>query len=609
MLRGAWPFFYSEYCPSSLGQNSKQERHCLAWTEYSLIAFGGLSVVENSSYEAIARKWRPQRFDEIVGQSHVSQTLQNALVNHRLHHAILLTGPRGTGKTTTARVLAKSLRCSQAQNFVPCNQCEECLDISLGRSVNVLEIDGASNNGVDAIRELRETVGYMPASGRYKIYIIDEVHMLSTSAFNALLKTLEEPPPHVIFIMATTEVHKIPNTILSRVQRYDFRRISSQAIVAHLEKICREENVQFEDKALWAIAKAGEGSMRDSQSLLDQMITFSNHHLTLERVTDVLGLTDRELLIEVLRAFVAQDVHLTLLALGKISSQGQDPKIFLHSLLEEIRHLLLLKIVGPNEDALVDVSSGEKQELCEIAEKFSAEDIHLLFDMCLKGTGDLGRAQDQRTVFEMILLRMTQAPRIQNLHLLFSQLGQSKPLPSKSKGTTPLPQKSQEGSLDSGPKVSASPSPSPTALTEDVGQPLNPHGNLTEQWHELVKKINRVNPLMGATLENVVLCKMTDNCLFLTVGEKKKFVYDKMTESSFKKKLMNYLASFLGHNMDYAIEVEETSGAQLSPRELAQKQEEKRQEDLRRTIEEHPLIKETQALFGAEIKAIKEIKS
>ena len=221
------------------------------------------------SYQVIARKWRPQSFDQLVGQDHISQTLQNALRHDRLPHALLFTGPRGTGKTSSARILAKSIRCPNAVDFVPCNTCTECMDIAQSRSVDVIEIDGASNNGVDAIRELRDTVGYMPSRGKQKVYIIDEVHMLSTSAFNALLKTLEEPPPHIVFVLATTEVHKIPLTILSRCQRFDFRSISTRQITDHLRVICEKENVSAEEEALWIIARQGNGSMRDSQSLLD----------------------------------------------------------------------------------------------------------------------------------------------------------------------------------------------------------------------------------------------------------------------------------------------------------------------------------------------------
>ena len=264
------------------------------------------------AYQVIARKWRPQSFHDLVGQEHISTTLLNALRNDRLPQALLFTGVRGTGKTSSARILAKSLRCPNAKDFVPCGVCRECEDIANSRSLDVIEIDGASNNGVDAIRELRETVGYMPSSGRWKVYIIDEVHMLSTSAFNALLKTLEEPPPHVVFIMATTEAQKIPNTILSRCQRFDFRRIPSRQIAAQLQKICEAEGVRVEPEAVWLIARQADGSMRDSQSLLDQVITFAAGELTLAKAVDVLGLTDRTVLLETLTALVTRNTEMAI---------------------------------------------------------------------------------------------------------------------------------------------------------------------------------------------------------------------------------------------------------------------------------------------------------
>ena len=224
------------------------------------------------AYQVIARKFRPQSFNEFVRQEHVTQTLINALASDRFPHALLLTGPRGTGKTTTARIIAKTLICSNSQDNHPCNECQNCVDVNEGRHLDIIEIDVASNNGVDHIRELRDTVGYMHTSGKYKIYIIDEVHMLSTSAFNALLKTLEEPPEHVVFIFATTEVQKIPATILSRCQRFDFRNHTLNDLKNHLAKICTQESIEYDESAVWLIDKQAKGTIRDSLTLLDQIL-------------------------------------------------------------------------------------------------------------------------------------------------------------------------------------------------------------------------------------------------------------------------------------------------------------------------------------------------
>lgn len=415
------------------------------------------------AYQIIARKWRPQSFADLVGQSTVSQTLLNALRSGRLPQALLFTGVRGTGKTSSARILAKSLRCTNATDFVPCGVCSQCEDIANSRAIDVIEIDGASNNGVDAIRELRETVGYMPSSGRYKIYIIDEVHMLSTSAFNALLKTLEEPPPHVIFIMATTEAQKIPNTILSRCQRFDFRRIPSREIAELLKKICDAENVHTESEALWLIARQADGSMRDSQSLLDQVITFSASDVTLEKTVSVLGLTDRGLLLETLQALIARDVQATVGVVERIFRAGYDAKNFAQDLLEEIRNALFVRLLaaqvpgratekapGKTTDtttsAVVDLPDVEIQALRQMTSALSEEDLHLLFDMCLKGVNDIMRSQDARIVLEMLLLRMAAAPRIASLAQLMS--GHSALAAPTTKATISLPAKASAASLN-----------------------------------------------------------------------------------------------------------------------------------------------------------------
>ena len=386
------------------------------------------------SYQVIARKWRPQSFSEMIGQTHITQTLGNALHNNRLPHALLFTGPRGTGKTSSARILAKSLRCQNAKDFVPCNQCTFCIEIAAGASPDVRELDAASNNGVDDIRDLLSGVMHMPTSGRYKIYIVDEVHMLSTSAFNALLKTLEEPPAHVIFILATTEVHKIPQTILSRCQRFDFRRIPTRQIAEHLKLICDSEKVAYEEEALWLIARQGDGSMRDSQSLLDQVISFTNGQLTKALCTDILGLSDRGLLLDTLKALVARDTQGALTALENISKSGFDAKIFSQDLLESVRNLLIIKVSGSEMSDILQLPDSELKALAEMGVALSQEDLHFLFDMALKGTQDIARAQDPGLVLEMLLLRMASAPQIVDLKQLIQQgpvPGRAKPAESK----------------------------------------------------------------------------------------------------------------------------------------------------------------------------------
>ena len=399
-----------------------------------------------------------------MGQEHIATTLTNALKNDRLPQALLFTGVRGTGKTSAARILAKSLRCTNAKDFVPCGVCKECEDIASSRSLDVIEIDGASNNGVDAVRELRDTVTYMPSSGRYKIYIIDEVHMLSTSAFNALLKTLEEPPAHVVFVLATTEVQKIPNTILSRCQRFDFRRIPTRLIAKHLEYICKTDGIPAETEALWLIARQGDGSMRDSQSLLDQCITYGGGKLSHAAVIEGLGLTDRSLLIRALRGIAARDIQATSEVVRDQLVAGTDARIFAQELLEEIRHTLFIRLLGDADlSSLVDLPDSEIEELREIAQNLTDSDLHQLFDMTLKGTADISRSSDPRLVLEVLLLRLASAPRLRSLEQL-GALGKTTPRFASRMASAPDPvQKSVSAPASvSGPQGPVSASPTPT---------------------------------------------------------------------------------------------------------------------------------------------------
>lgn len=371
------------------------------------------------SYQVIALKWRPKTFDRMIGQKHIGQTLVNALQNGRLPQALLFTGPRGTGKTSSARILAKSLRCLNSTDYTPCGTCSECIDITAGRSLDVIEIDGASNNGVDSIRELRESVSFRPTVGSKKVYIIDEVHMLSISAFNALLKTLEEPPDHVIFILATTEVHKIPKTILSRCHRFDFRKVSTKDVAEHLEFICTEEKVHFEKEALWAIARQGEGSVRDSFSFLDQVITYTGGQVTYDSVIESLGLTDRRLLTTILTDIVRTEPEMLLTHMEEIFKSGADVGVFAEDFLEQIKNFLIAKSTPKAKDFL-DLPEAELQILTDISQDITEGQIHLLFDMMLETTQNLMRTQDQRTVLEVGLLKLCLYPKVMDTQPLVS---------------------------------------------------------------------------------------------------------------------------------------------------------------------------------------------
>lgn len=294
--------------------------------------------------QALYRKWRPRTFDEVVGQDHVVNTLRNALSSGRIHHAYLFAGPRGTGKTTTARLLAKAVNCLAPEAERPCNRCSICQAVNEGRLLDLIEIDAASNTGVDDVRELRERVGFRPNEARYKVYVIDEVHMLSTSAFNALLKTLEEPPPHAIFILATTEAHKIPATVISRCQRFNFRRLSLDDVVARLERIVEQENIQAEREALVAIARQATGSMRDAESLLDQLASYGTGSLTAAEVRAVLGIGSNEAVLQVAEALIRGDAAQGLSVINAVVEEGIDPRQFACQIVDHLRALLLLQL-------------------------------------------------------------------------------------------------------------------------------------------------------------------------------------------------------------------------------------------------------------------------
>ena len=370
------------------------------------------------AYQVLARKWRPKNFDELIGQQSVQQTLTNALLQNRVYPVLLFTGPRGTGKTSTARILAKTLCCQNKVQNQPCNQCQECLLIQDGKSLNVIEIDGASNNGVDAVRDLRDTISYMPSQGSHKVYIIDEVHMLSNSAFNALLKTLEEPPEHVIFVLATTEAHKIPQTVASRSQKLDFHLISPVLIKDQLEKIAQNENISLDEKALWLIAKQAQGSLRDAQSLLDQMITFCGQKITTEKVVSLLGLMDSELIVQCLQAIIQRNDKQMLQVIKGLASKGCEPKIVLQSLIEGLRDLLLLKVNPDNQPLLVQSSQEEIDQLKKMIHQTSYQDLHFLFDMVLKGEREIFFSSDSQLVLEILLLRFCQSPQLEDISSL-----------------------------------------------------------------------------------------------------------------------------------------------------------------------------------------------
>ncbi|HKY61904.1 MAG TPA: DNA polymerase III subunit gamma/tau [bacterium] len=366
------------------------------------------------SYQVLARKYRPQSFDEVIGQEHVTQTWKNAIQKSRIHHAYLLTGARGTGKTSLARVFAKALSCEQGPTATPCNQCSNCRSITQGNFLDVIEIDGASNTSVESVRELREQVKYLPAAGRYKIYIIDEVHMLSNAAFNALLKTLEEPPPHVLFLFATTEAHKIPVTILSRCQRFDLRRIPQAKIAEHLAKICREEKVQADEASLELLARAAEGSMRDSQSLLDMAIGLCGGRLELAKIHEMLGLAGAGAIEDLSADCLAGRLSEALAKVEDLYRRGFDLRQIALQWVQYLHDLTLLKAAGPEtlgEGVLKDALAVMQKTV----EPVELADLQVAFQTVYRASEEMARSDSPKILFDLLVVKLVHGHPFQSL--------------------------------------------------------------------------------------------------------------------------------------------------------------------------------------------------
>jgi DNA polymerase III subunit gamma/tau len=380
----------------------------------------GVSAV---AYQVLARKWRPQRFDEVVGQQAVTRTLRNAISSGRIAHAFVFAGSRGCGKTTTARILARALNCEQGPTPDPCGTCDACVEIAQGRDIDVLEIDAASHTGIDNIREVVIAgLAITPVRNRYKVFIIDEVHQLSTASFNALLKSIEEPPPHVVFMMATTELQKIPDTILSRSQVFEFRTIPATLIVEQLRRIAVAEGLEVPDAALALVARAAEGSMRDAQSALDQVMSFAGQTIAAEDVSAVLGLVGRDLLFDMIDAVVAEDGPRAFALAERASESGQDLRLVCRDLMGVVRDLVLLS-VDPDRLGSADLLEGERQRLAEIGQRFSREDLLRAFDLLTKAEQEIRVASHPRYYFEMVLLRWMHLRKLVPLADLIENLG------------------------------------------------------------------------------------------------------------------------------------------------------------------------------------------
>ena len=436
-------------------------------------------------YQVLARKWRPQQFDDVVGQEHVTTTLKNAIAQNRLAHAYLFVGPRGIGKTSIARIFAKALNCVKGPTATPCDECDSCREITEGRSLDVLEIDGASNNGVEQVRELRDTVRYAPARGKFKIYIIDEVHMLTTQAFNALLKTLEEPPAHVKFIFATTEPQKVLPTILSRCQRFDLRRIPASLIVKHLKEIAKKEKVAIDDEALAAIARGAEGGLRDAESTLDQLIAFCGNKIAEADVLSVFGLVAHDRIAALTDAVLDGQTTKSLQVLKELDDAGKDLQRLAADLLDHFRNLLIVTL-GAEGVASLQLPESEMDLLLAQAKRTDSDAVLRIIDALAAAEGRLRYALSKRVFFEIALVKAVKARDMVGIDGLLKKLNELKG------GVPSSPQR-----IDV-PVAKAAPVTPVNHVREAA--PTNSSAAVDEAWAYAVEHLGKVTPLAKSYL-------------------------------------------------------------------------------------------------------------
>ncbi|MCY3668627.1 MAG: DNA polymerase III subunit gamma/tau [Gemmatimonadetes bacterium] len=508
------------------------------------------------AYQVTARKWRPRQFDEVVGQEHITATLKNAVHSGRIAQCYLFCGPRGVGKTTTARILAKVLNCADPRDGNPCETCDSCKSIATSTSMNVLEIDGASNNSVDDIRELREVVRYAATEGVYKIYIIDEVHMLSTSAFNALLKTLEEPPEHVVFIFATTEVQSVPDTILSRCQRFNFRRISTGQIAAHLGMIAQAEGIAVEEGALHLLASRADGALRDAESLFDQVVSFGSE-VSQQAVVQVLGLVDRGLYFELLDAMREAAPARVLDIVARAVDEGVDIEEFVYGLVELLRHLLFAKIHGGTDE--LDMAEDARRRCGELAAAMEVEDLLRMMQSLLDLEADIKRSVQPRFRVEIALVHLALMGRSVDVGELLRRLQSLEGAAPRPAASPPPRGRSEQAAppAPSNPTEQPAP-PAPSNFKEQTAPPLpndyseqvappppaqqqvaapaesgNAAASLSidqvrTTWNELVNAVRAVKPSLAHFLNGATLVGLEGHVLTLSFGAADRFAMNQV---------------------------------------------------------------------------------
>ncbi|UCD95360.1 MAG: DNA polymerase III subunit gamma/tau [Candidatus Zixiibacteriota bacterium] len=483
------------------------------------------------SYQVLARKYRPQQFDEVIAQEHVTRTLKNALKSGRVSSGYLFTGPRGTGKTTTARILAKALNCKEGPTPTPCDKCPACKEIITGSSLDVLEIDAASNTGVDDIRTLRENVRYLPTSGKKRIYIIDEVHRLSGSAFDALLKTLEEPPAHVVFIFATTEPHKVPETIRSRTQRYDFHRVSSSHLANHIKRIAGAEKIKIDDGAVYIISRKADGSVRDSISLLDQLSAYAGEEIQSNHVIDALGLIDRQFYFDYVEAIASKDTSAGLEMVKRLIDSGVEIPEFCYGLVDHFRTLLILKN-SEQPERLLELSESEMEVFVKQVDYFSSGDLLRMIKIVTDMTLDLKSGIEPRLLLETNSLKLTSMESTVLFEDILAHLSDDEESVEEQPasdlfGAPGPPRTAVAEETPAAASEKAAPSEDATApkVVKAINLPI-----VQTNWQKFTEHLKRENPMLAALLAMVEIREVKDNIItavFHNAGGTSKQVVEK----------------------------------------------------------------------------------
>src|SRR5437867_3048212 len=554
------------------------------------------------AYPVSARKHRPMTFAEVTGQTHVVRTLTNALASGRTAHAYLFSGMRGVGKTTMARILAKALNCEKGPTPTPCLTCVNCREIGAGMSFDVMEIDGASSNSVDDVREMRETVRTAPAHGRYRVYIIDEVHMLSAAAFNALLKTLEEPPAHVVFVFATTEAHKIPPTILSRCQHFTFRRIPRREVVDTLKRVTAAEGITIDDRSLSALARASDGSLRDALSLLDQAVAFGGKRVEADQLMILLGAVPHELLRGVLEAVLARNAAGALKALAAVQDHGCDVRQFCGELMEHVRNLLVAKIV-PDAGDLIELGPDEQAEIKADAARLTLEHIQELFRVFLQAEDGIRASQYPWFVVEMAAVRANRVGQEQAAPSPARPETKVAPAPPKvAPQAAPLSKASEPG------PASAPRAERPQPIREAPPPPARPEP-VNLDWEAVVARILAERPNIGAFLEESGLVGVAGDLVTVGFPAAAGTALKMMQQESYQQAVAEACSALAGRHLRVRVVSLESGTAVPAAAQPRREREATRERHLRDEALANPLVQEALSVFGGEVKEVRQSRA